>query len=197
MPRCKPRPVPALLKSLEPIPSAAGISGSNLHGYHRSMVSVTIRALRPDEDELLLRATVENFNWHSQRVTASDVLGSLDMGHYTELFPRRGDFGFVALHDETPVGVGWALFLPQSNPGWGFITPEIPEVSLWVDEPYRRQGIGRALIAALQHGARFRDLPGLSLSVEAENPARELYQSEGFGDVEELASRGVMLWRTT
>lgn len=168
-----------------------------MYGYHRSMASVTIRALRPDEGELLLRATVENFNWRSARFTASDILGTRDMGHYTELSTRRGDFGFVALHNDTPVGVGWALFLPQSNPGFGFVAPEIPEVSLWVDEPYRRQGIGRALIAALQHSARIRDLPGLSLSVEADNPAHALYESEGFSDVEEHASLGVMVWRTT
>ena len=161
------------------------------------MVSVTIRALRPDDGELLLRATVDNFNWQDERFTASDVLASPEMVYYTELFPQRGDFGFVALDHETPVGIAWALFLPPSAPGWGFVDAEIPEASLWVAESHSRQGIGRALIHALQHGARFRDLPGLSLSVEAGNPARDLYRSEGFEKVEGKESHGVMLWHRT
>ncbi|WP_310171786.1 GNAT family N-acetyltransferase [Enteractinococcus fodinae] len=161
------------------------------------MVSVTIRALRPDEGELLLRATVDNFNWQDERFTASDVLASPEMVYYTELFPERGDFGFVALEGDTPVGVAWALYLPPSAPGWGFVDAEIPEVSLWVAPSYRREGIGRALIHAIQHGARFRDLPGLSLSVDAGNPAKELYRSEGFVEVEGKESHGVMLWRRT
>jgi len=159
------------------------------------MVSVTIRALRPDENELLLRATVENFNWSSERVTTSEVINSPDMVNYTELFPQRGDFGFVALHDEQPVGVAWALYLSQNHPGWGFVDAAIPEMSLWVEESYRRQGIGRMLIRAIQHGARLRDLPGLSLSVEPDNPAQQLYRNEEFSIVEEDESNIVMVWR--
>ena len=95
------------------------------------------------------------------------------------------------------MGAAWALFLPPNAPGWGFVSDEIPEVSVWVAQSYRRQGIGRALMHATQHGARFRDLPGLSLSVEASNPAKELYRSEGFVDVEGKEDHGVMLWRRT
>ena len=158
------------------------------------MVSVSIRALRPDEKDLLLRATVENLNWQTERFTTEDILASPDAVYYTELSPNRGDFGFVALHEDDPVGVGWALFLPASNPGWGFVDREIPEINLWVSDTYRRQGLGRALIHALQHGARMRDYPGLSLSVEPGNPARQLYLDEGFVDVSEDATHPVMVW---
>ncbi len=160
------------------------------------MVTVTIRALRPNDDNLLLRATVDNFNWRSQRVTASEVLASPEMVYYTEFLPGRGDFGFVAIYDDIPVGVGWALFLPPSRPGWGFIETTIPELSLWVEAEYRLQGIGRTLIRALQHETRFRDLSGLSLSVDAGNPARDLYRSEGFFDVERNEQHSVMLWQS-
>lgn len=161
------------------------------------MVSVTIRALHPDEAHLLQRATVENFNWSSERFTTSEVMASPAMVYYTEFIPTRGDFGYLALIEDEPVGVVWAQFLPQSRPGWGFVDASTPELSLWVEESSRRQGIGRALIRALQHEARRRDLPGLSISVEAGNPARDLYLSEGFSDVEGKEADGVMLWRTS
>lgn len=162
------------------------------------MVSITIRALDADEHDLLLRATVDNFNWDRERFTASDVLLSPEMVYYTELSASRGDFGFVALtDDDTPVGVAWALFLPPTRPGYGFVQAGIPEVSLWVEKTHRREGIGRALIKALQTGARLRDLPGLSLSVASGNPARDLYLSEGFVAVDDERSPGVMLWRRT
>lgn len=159
------------------------------------MVSVTIRALQPEETNLLMRAAVDNFNWDVERFTSHDVLASPDMVRYTEFLPRRGDFGFVAWYEETPVGIAWALFLPHKHRGWGFVESEIPEVSLWVEAAFRRRGVGRALLRAAQHVARMRDLPGLSLSVDPDNPARDLYRREGFEDVEDKANDGVMVWR--
>jgi len=159
------------------------------------MVAVTIKALQFDETNLLIRAAVDNFNWDVERFTSDDVLASAEMVRYTEFIPKRGDFGFVAWHEETPVGIVWALFLPRERPGWGFVESATPEVSLWVDAAFRRRGIGRALLRAAQHATRMRDLTGLSLSVEPDNPARDLYRSEGFEDLEEKATDGVMVWR--
>ena len=54
--------------------------------------------------------------------------------------------------------------------------------------------IRRALLRAAQHATRMRDHTGLSLSVEPDNGTR-LYRSEGFEDLEEKATDGVMVWR--
>lgn len=49
------------------------------------------------------------------------------MVRYTEFIPKRGDFGFVAWHEETPVGIVWALFLPRERHGWGFVESATPK----------------------------------------------------------------------
>ncbi|HJF15044.1 MAG TPA: GNAT family N-acetyltransferase [Enteractinococcus helveticum] len=159
------------------------------------MVSITIRALQPEEHDVLIRAAVDNFNWDVERFTSHDVLASPEMVRYTEFIPRRGDFGFIALDKDTPVGLAWVLFLPHGRRSWGFAESEIPEVSLWVETTFRGRGVGGALLRATQRMARRRDLPGLSLAVDPDNPVRELYRKEGFEDVVDTADDGVMVWR--
>lgn len=157
------------------------------------MAEAILRALRADERDLLRAATLGNLNWCGDRFTPDDVLTRPEFAHYTELVTERGDFGVVAVADATPLGVCWALFLPGSDPGYGFLDEGTPEVSLWVTPEARRQGLGRELVRAVVSEARSRGLRRLSLSVEADNHARTLYSSEGFTPVPGREDDGVML----
>ncbi len=61
----------------------------------------------------------------------------------------------------------------------------MPELAIAVRPEGRGIGVGSALLEALI-GLAVRDgLPGLSLSVEKDNPARRLYGHAGFETVEE------------
>ena len=68
-------------------------------------------------------------------------------------------------------------------------------MSLWVRNDWRGRGLGRALLRQAQDDARVRRVPRMSLSVEADNYAKELYLAEGFVDVPGREADGVMAWR--
>lgn len=159
------------------------------------MRSFVFRPLLASEVELLETATLQNMNWCADRFTITEVRENPVFAHYTELVPARGDFGLVAVVDDRPVGVAWAMFLPATDPGYGFLDEETPEISLWVDASVRGGGIGRTLLRDLiAEGAR-RGIKQMSLSVEAGNYAKSLYLSEGFTDVAADEADGVMVCR--
>ncbi|WP_368833664.1 N-acetyltransferase family protein [Kocuria arenosa] len=114
--------------------------------------------------------------------------------HCTVLDPNRGDFGWVAEAGNEAVGVVWAQHLPPDDPGDGFLDEDTPEVSLRVRDDWRGRGLGRALLRRVPDDARARRVPRMSLSVEADNDAKELYLAEGFVDVPGRGADGVMAW---
>jgi GNAT superfamily N-acetyltransferase len=90
--------------------------------------------------------------------------------------------------------VVWAQLLSADDPGYGFVDESTPEVTLWVREDSRGQGVGKVLLRRLQREAIDRRWARLSLSVEAGNRARRLYASEGFEPVAGREADGVMVW---
>ena len=155
---------------------------------------LTVRPLTTTDDPLLFRATLENLNWSEDRFTMDDLRARSDLRHYARLVPRRGDFGLVAEDAGGVLALAWALFLPADDPGYGFVDESTPEVSLWVRAESRGQGVGRLLLRRLLQDAATRGLQRLSLSVEAGNYAKQLYESEGFRDVAGREQDGVMVW---
>jgi GNAT superfamily N-acetyltransferase len=154
----------------------------------------TDRPLVPGDGPLLEQATLGNLNWREQRFTGRDVEVRPEFRHYAQMVRERGDFGFVAERGGEPIGVVWAQLLPAGDPGYGFVDESTPEVSLWVREDSRGQGVGKVLLRRLQREAIDRRWARLSLSVEAGNQARRLYASEGFEPVAGREADGVMVW---
>jgi GNAT superfamily N-acetyltransferase len=105
---------------------------------------------------------------------------------------RGGDFGELAHVAGRPMGAAWARLFPVDAPGYGFVVPEIPELSVAVLAGHRNRGIGSALLERLIHRAKAR-APGLSLSVSTHNPARALYLRNGFKTVDQSGDSLVML----
>lgn len=158
------------------------------------MESVRYRTLTPEDHELLVTATLGNLNWCEARFDRGDVRQIPEFARYTRARVERGDFGVVAEVDAEPVGVGWALFLPAEEPGYGYVDERTPEFSVWVAEPLRGRGVGRELTSRVLEAARRLDV-SVSLSVEQGNSrAAELYARLGFVAVPERAADGVMIW---
>jgi ribosomal protein S18 acetylase RimI-like enzyme len=154
----------------------------------------TLRALGADDRPLLVTATLGNLNWVGERFTVQDVLSRPEFAHYVEVDLARGDFGVVAQDGDRATGVAWAVFLPDGDPGYGFVAPDVPEVSVWVDAACRGRGVGRRLLRELQAEAARRGLRAVSLSVEEGNRARDLYAALGFVPVPGREAGEVMLW---
>ena len=92
---------------------------------------------------------------------------------------RAGDSGLIAMDRSKPVGAVWLRQFTQSNPAYGYVDDETPELSIALLPEYRNQGLGTQLIERMIDAAR-RQHPALSLSVSRDNPARRLYERFGF-----------------
>ena len=122
-----------------------------------------------------------------------ELLDRPDMGHYIAGWPRLDDYGVLAEAEDRPVGAAWWRHFTPDDPGYGFVAAEVPEVAMGVVEEWRGNGIGRRLLRGLIERASETGLRGLSLSVEPENPASNLYRSLGFREVGRVGESLTML----
>lgn len=158
------------------------------------MDEVVIAELAPERTGVLECATWTALNWESRRFTLDQVRTSPDFVRYTRLVPERGDLGVVAECADTLVGVATLLFLPEEDAGYGWVDPDVPELTLAVMRGHRHQGWGRRLLHAVLDRARGRGIRQVSLSVEPANRAAvALYRSEGFSDLPGREEDGVMV----
>jgi GNAT superfamily N-acetyltransferase len=163
--------------------ASAGGDGPGAGGTASDLSVLTIRAATADDAGFLAGMVAVAVDWRpgsSPRPVAS-VAGEPALAHYVSDWPRHGEAGFVGItEDRRPLGAAWWRFFTPLDPGYGFVDPAIPEVSVGVVSEARGHGVGTRLLQALIDEGRRRALPGLSLSVECDNPARALYERLGF-----------------
>jgi GNAT superfamily N-acetyltransferase len=141
----------------------------------------TIRRASGDDLPFLTEMLIEAVNWHPRRKTDHiQILATPELAHYISGWPRPVDLGVVADAAGVPIGAAWLRFFPAEDPGYGFIVPDIPELTISVVASWRGQGVGRSLLRAVEMVARTARIPRISLSVERANRARSLYLAEGF-----------------
>lgn len=116
------------------------------------------------------------------RASLEEVLADPQTARYVEDWGRAGDTGRIAESPEgTALGAAWYRQYSAAQPGYGFVSETVPEVSMAVDEQARGAGVGTALLTALVDEARRQGHPALSLSVLHDNPAVRLYERLGCG----------------
>jgi GNAT superfamily N-acetyltransferase len=121
-------------------------------------------------------------NWSPEwkRQSRSRVLSAPKTAHYIAGWPRDTDLGVIAEADGDPIGAAWLRFFPAADPGYGFVAPDVPELTVGVAARWRGRGAGRALLRAIAAQALSAGIRRISLSVERKNFARNLYLSEGY-----------------
>jgi GNAT superfamily N-acetyltransferase len=145
----------------------------------------TLREATGSDARFLGDMLVEAAEWMPSRTRSRlDVLADPNIGKYIREWKRPGDAGMVAVDGTaSPIGACWYRLFPAEYPGYGFVAPGVPELTLGVTPGWRAQGVGRALLAAVIAQARAGGHTRISLSVERANHAHRLYISEGFHTV--------------
>jgi GNAT superfamily N-acetyltransferase len=153
-----------------------------------------IRRATGGDGSFLADMLVEAVNWSPEWKprTRRRILADAKTARYVAGWPRATDLGVIAEATATPAGpatpegpaelagAAWLRFLPASEPGYGFVAEDVPELTIGVAASWRRRGLGRALLRAIADDARTRGIGRISLSVERKNHAQRLYLSEGY-----------------
>ncbi|MGV9213220.1 GNAT family N-acetyltransferase [Micromonospora sp. RB23] len=159
------------------------------------MTTFSIRTATSTDDGFLLDMLVQAVNWLPERnLSREEILTKPELAHYVAGWMRPGDFGVVAVDPaDQPLGAAWCRQLTAADPGYGYVSDDVPELTLGVVDSWRNRGVGRALLRAVLPVARDRGLRAVSLSVERANFAAKLYAGEGFHTVESFEDADTMV----
>ena len=117
------------------------------------------------------------------------VLDDPQIAHYAKAFGRPGDQGLIAETSAgSAIGAAWVRRFSATDPGYGYVDEDTPELSIAVVQPSRGTGVGTALLTQL-----FVDVPRCSLSVDRRNPAVRLYERLGFETIGQSGDSLTML----
>ena len=149
------------------------------------MDEVRCRPAGTDDFTFLATMLGESAVWRPDKPTPTgeEVMADPRYAMYLMGWPRPGDYGLVAEQDG-PVGAAWYRTYTEADHVYGFVAEDVPELSIAVIASRRHEGIGRRLLVELIEASVAHGYRALSLSVAENNPARRLYESVGFVDVE-------------
>ena len=123
---------------------------------------------------------------------ADPDLEDLPVGRYVDRWGREGDTALVLIERFRPVGAAWYRLFEESEPGYGFVDEQTPELTIAVVPSCRGKGYGDQLLTALLDRARADGYERISLSVMEDSPAVHLYKRHGFETVAERGGATVM-----
>lgn len=116
-----------------------------------------------------------------ERPPLDAMLEQPELARYVDGWGRPHDVAITALaRGDEPVGAAWYRQFTATEPGYGFVADDVPEVSIGVFPELRGRGLGSLLLGALIAHARATGEKALSLSVAHDNGARRLYERLGF-----------------
>jgi GNAT superfamily N-acetyltransferase len=144
-----------------------------------------IRDLRADETAFLRDMLYEAIAWNRKRrlLPRRLILRLPQLTMFYEGWGRVGDTALVAEDGGRRLGLAWYRFFTDEVHGEGYVNEQTPEVAVAVVRGQRGRGIGTALMEAMHARARAHGATQISLSVDADNPAKRLYLRLGYIDV--------------
>lgn len=112
-----------------------------------------------------------------------NIIYDINLYKYIDKWDEKKDIGYMVVDEKTnkKLGAVWLRLFCQNDKGYGYISDDIPELSIAIYPEYRGNGLGTSLIKYL-----ISQLPAhinnISLSVDTQNPAKGLYERLGFKD---------------
>ncbi len=155
-----------------------------------------IRLASADDLPFLREMLFEAAFWRpgSPRPALEAGLARPDLAKLMAGWGRAGDAAVIAeSRAGDRLGAAWYRLWSADDHSYGFVAPDVPELGLAVRPEFRRQGIGARLLRALLEQAAREGIRRVSLSVELENPAHQLYQRLGFRRVGRVGGAWTML----
>jgi GNAT superfamily N-acetyltransferase len=144
-----------------------------------------LRDATAGDQPFLLEMLVEAVNWAGdRRVDRDAVMARPDLFHYVANWPADGEIGQVAEAEDYAIGACWLRYFTSDDPGYGYVSDDVPELGLAVAAGWRGQSVGRLLLRKTADAAARAGITRISLSVERANRAHRLYESEGYQVVE-------------
>ena len=145
------------------------------------MARTTFRRLTRSDEPFLWTAL-----YHAIHVAPGEdapppgVVRRPDLARYVAGWTERpGDLGLLACDDGRRIGAAWLRQWPAGDHGYGFVGETTPELSMALLPGHRGRGVGTRLLRHLLSVAA-EQFDAVSLSVSETNPARRLYEREGF-----------------
>jgi GNAT superfamily N-acetyltransferase len=134
-----------------------------------------IRKGSPADVPFMRSMLAHAYGW---RVNALDA--DIPLTRYVDNWGRQGDVAVIAHETGNRVGAAWFRLFHASEPGYGFVDEQTPELSIAVVPSRRKHGLGQELLDALLEKARAEGHTQVSLSVEKDSPAVGFYERNGF-----------------
>jgi ribosomal protein S18 acetylase RimI-like enzyme len=143
---------------------------------------IELRVATADDIEVLRRALFEAVSWNPERELPpyEFVIAHPELARYHDGWGRKGDLAIIAVDDGDAIGASLCRLFTDDDHGHGYVDGETPELAVAVWEGRRGEGVGTRLMTAIEDAAREAGFAKISLSVDADNPARRLYERLGY-----------------
>lgn len=151
---------------------------------------------RAFQQEMLIEAAY----WRdtATRPPLDEALAKPELAKLVADWGRPGDAGCIAEDASgSRAGAAWYRFWTDDDHSYGYVAEEIPELAIGVVSRRRGQGIGQALLRKLLTHAAGAGVARVSLSVERDNRARQLYSRMGFERVGDVGNAWTMVVETS
>lgn len=143
---------------------------------------IIIRSGTQADVPFLYEMLFEAFHWGSEsnRPPIASFFANDEFRILLADWGKETDASVIAELRSARIGAAWYRFWTEGSHSYGYVAPHIPELGMGVRNGFRSQGVGRQLLRKLKEIARDRGVKQLSLSVDPNNFALRLYESEGF-----------------
>jgi ribosomal protein S18 acetylase RimI-like enzyme len=132
----------------------------------------------------------EAFHWNPEavRTPIESLRADPEFRKLLAGWGRLGDAAWIAQSKGKRIGAAWYRLWSDDCHSYGYVAADTPELGIAVRPANRTQGVGRTLLRSLIQSARGAGVRSLSLSVDPDNFACQLYEAEGFRKIGEAGT---------